>query len=54
MLIEAIGADWCPLILLMLIFGVLLFFGGPTDNANRAIEGSVAMQVVPPGGQICN
>ena len=26
----------------------------PTDNANRAIQGNVAIQVTPPGGQICN
>ena len=25
-----------------------------TDNANRAIQGNVAMQVMQPGGQICN
>ena len=25
-----------------------------TDNANRAIQGNVAMQVTQPGGQICN
>ena len=25
-----------------------------TDNANRAIQGNVAMQVAPSGGQICN
>ena len=25
----------------------------PTDNANRAIQGSVAMQVAPPSGQTC-
>ena len=25
-----------------------------TDNANRALQGNVAMQVAPPGGQICN
>ena len=24
-----------------------------TDNANRAIQGDVAMQVTQPGGQIC-
>ena len=24
------------------------------DKANRAIQGNVAMQVVPPGGQNCN
>ena len=26
----------------------------PTDNANRAIIGNVAIQVSPPGGQTCN
>ena len=26
----------------------------PTDNANRAIIGNVAIQVAPPGGQTCN
>ena len=25
----------------------------PTDNANRAIQGNVAMQMAPPGGQLC-
>ena len=25
-----------------------------TDDANKAIQGNVAMQVAPPGGQICN
>ena len=25
-----------------------------TDNVNMAIQGKVAMQVVPSGGQICN
>ena len=25
-----------------------------TDNANRAIQGNVAMQVTQPGGKICN
>jgi hypothetical protein len=25
-----------------------------TDNANRAIQGNVAMQVVEPGGQVCS
>ena len=25
-----------------------------TDNANREIQGNVAMPVAPPGGQICN
>ena len=25
-----------------------------TDNANGAIQGNVAMQVAPPGGQNCN
>ena len=25
-----------------------------TDNANRAIQGNVAMQVTQPGGQVCN
>ena len=25
-----------------------------TDNANRAIQGNVALQVTQPGGQICN
>ena len=25
----------------------------PTDNANRAIQGNVAMQVMQPGGQLC-
>ena len=24
-----------------------------TDDANKAIQGNVAMQVAPPGGQIC-
>ena len=26
----------------------------PTDDANRAIIGNVAMYVAPPGGQTCN
>ena len=25
-----------------------------TDNANRAIQGNMARQVTPPGGQTCN
>ena len=25
-----------------------------TDDVNRRIQGNVAMQVMPPGGQICN
>ena len=25
-----------------------------TEDANKAIQGNVAMQVAPPGGQICN
>ena len=25
-----------------------------TDGANKAIQGNMAMQVAPPGGQICN
>ena len=25
-----------------------------TDNANRAIQGNVALQVMLPGGQLCN
>ena len=26
----------------------------PTDDVDRAIQGNVAMQVTPPGGQSCN